>query len=145
MMIIAKLISNWRLRPISFLTNHLYFNVWVVNIFFAKVDNLWGYHQLCLAEDSSEVTAIITPWGLHRIFACPFGIWVNIRQGSRTRFLRIIYLNCSIVHIDDAVTFGRDVEGFMDRVLSQMAKFNVWLKPSKFFWNDINRIPGSRI
>ena len=27
---------------------------------FAKVDNLWGYHQLRL-EDSSKVTAIITP------------------------------------------------------------------------------------
>ena len=29
----------------------------------AKVDNLWGYHQLHLTQDSSKVTAIITPWG----------------------------------------------------------------------------------
>ena len=31
--------------------------------YFAKVDNLWGYHQLKVAEKSSKVTAIITPWG----------------------------------------------------------------------------------
>ena len=28
--------------------------------YFAKVDNLWGYHQLNLAENSSKVTEIIT-------------------------------------------------------------------------------------
>ena len=43
-------------------------------IYFAKVDNLWGYHQLKLTEDSSKVTAIITPWGVYRFLACPFGI-----------------------------------------------------------------------
>ena len=41
--------------------------------FYAKVDNLWGYHQLRLTGDSSKVTAII-PWGLYRFLACPFGI-----------------------------------------------------------------------
>ena len=36
------------------------------------------------------------------------------------------------------VIYGRDVEGFLDRVLfkSGVAKFNVRLKPSKCFWND---------
>ena len=29
--------------------------------FYVKVDNLWVYHQLRLTEDSSKVTAIITP------------------------------------------------------------------------------------
>jgi hypothetical protein len=42
--------------------------------YFAKVDNLWGYHQLRLSHDSSKVTAIITPWGVYRFLACPFGI-----------------------------------------------------------------------
>jgi hypothetical protein len=32
--------------------------------YYAKVDNLWGYHQLKMAEDSSKVTAVITPWGV---------------------------------------------------------------------------------
>ena len=31
--------------------------------FYTKVDNLWGYHQLSLTDNSSKVTSIITPWG----------------------------------------------------------------------------------
>ena len=42
--------------------------------YFAKVDNLWGYHQIKLAENSSKVTEIITPWGVYRFLACLFGI-----------------------------------------------------------------------
>ena len=37
------------------------------------------------------------------------------------------YLNGAIVYIDDTVIYGRDVEDFLDRILSQMAKFNVRL------------------
>ena len=32
--------------------------------FNAKIDNLWGYHQLKLSDESSKVTAIITPFGI---------------------------------------------------------------------------------
>ena len=75
LLIIGRLIYNWSLRPISFRVDHLYFNVWVVNNFLRnKVDNLWGYQQLRLSEDSSKVTAIITPSGVYRFLACPFGI-----------------------------------------------------------------------
>ena len=42
--------------------------------YFAKVDNLWGYHLLKLVEDSSKVTAIITPWVVYRFLACPFDV-----------------------------------------------------------------------
>ena len=42
--------------------------------FYAKVDNLWGYHQLRLTEDSSKVNAIITPRGVCRFLASPFGV-----------------------------------------------------------------------
>jgi hypothetical protein len=52
--------------------------------------------------------------------------------------LQDYYLNGAIINIDDTVIYGRDVEGFLDildRVLSQMAKFNFRLKLSKcFFW-----------
>ena len=51
--------------------NLLHFKDWGTT-FHAKVDNLWGYHQLRPTEDSSKVTAIITPWGLWIIGA--FGI-----------------------------------------------------------------------
>jgi hypothetical protein len=37
--------------------------------YFAKVDNLWGYHQLHLEEESSKVTAVFTPGGVFRFLA----------------------------------------------------------------------------
>jgi len=54
--------------------------------YFAKVDNLWGYHQLKIAENSGKVTSIMTPWGVYRILACPFGISTapgDVRLGWR--------------------------------------------------------------
>jgi len=48
--------------------------------------------------------------------------------------LKDFYLNGAIVYIDDTVIYGRNVEEFLgtlDRILSQMSKFNVRLKTSK--------------
>ena len=107
---------------------------------FSKVDNLWGYHQLKLAEDSSKVTAIITPWGVYRFLACPFGISTapgEYQARMAHEILKDFYLNGAIVYIDDTVIYGRNVEEFLsilDRILSQMAAFNVRLKPSKCFF-----------
>ena len=53
--------------------------------------------------------------------------------------LKDFYLNGAIINIDDTVIYGRNVEEFLevlDRILSQMAKFNVRLKPRKCFFND---------
>ena len=48
--------------------------------------------------------------------------------------LKVNYLNGAIVYIDDTVIYGRIVEEFLtilDQILSQMAAYNVRLKPSK--------------
>ena len=42
--------------------------------YFANVDNLWEHHQLHFADNSSKVTAIITPWCVYRFLAFPFDI-----------------------------------------------------------------------
>ena len=81
---------------------------------------------------------------VYRFLACPFGISTGPGEYQARMAHEVLtdyYLNGDI---DDTVIYGRDVEGFLDQVLSQMAKLNVRLKPSKCFWNDINRIPGSR-
>jgi len=39
----------------------------------AKVDNLWGYHQLKFDKACSRVTTIITPCGVYSL-SYPFGI-----------------------------------------------------------------------
>jgi len=40
--------------------------------YFANVDILWGvHHQLRLEDESSKVTAIITPWGVYSFLVHP--------------------------------------------------------------------------
>ena len=95
--------------------------------FYAKVDNLWGYHQLRLTEDSSKVTAIITPWGDYRFLACPFGISTapgEYQARMAHKILQDYYLNGSIVYIDGTVLYDSTAEGFLtvlDQILPRMA------------------------
>jgi len=91
--IIVKLIYNWNLRPISFLTNHLYFNVWVVNNFLQKL-TIYGvitnFVYLKIAQKSllsSLHGGYIVFWHVHLVSQLPR---VNIRQGWLMRFYKII-------------------------------------------------------
>ena len=103
------------------------------------------YHQFKLAKKSSKVIAIIhpTPWGFYQFLVCPFGILTapgEYQAGMAHVVLKEFYLNGAIVYIDDAVIYGSNVEEFMgvrDRILSQMEKFNVRLKPSKYFLESL--------
>ena len=64
-----------------------------VNTQLEKVDNLWDYYQLCLTEDSSKVTAIITPCGVtdflraHLVYKRHL---VSIKLTWNTKFQNII-------------------------------------------------------
>ena len=105
--------------------------------YYAKVDNLWGYHQQRLNKESSRVTAIITPWGVYRFLACPFGISTapgEYQARMAHKVLEGYYLNGSVVYIDDSVVYGKDAASFLqilDMILDRMTKFNVRLKPAK--------------
>jgi len=74
-----------------------------------------------------------------RFLACPFGSSTDPGE-YQARMAHVVskdfYLNGAIVYIDDTVIYGKNVEeflGVLDRILSQMAEFNVRLKPSKAF------------
>ena len=102
--------------------------------YFAKVDNLWGYYQLRLDEESSRVT-VITMGCLYIWFlAFPFGISTapgEYQARMAHKLLEGYYLNGAVVY---AVVYGKDATLFLqmlDLVLDRMAKFNVRLKPSK--------------
>jgi len=90
---------------------------------------VWGHHQLRLTEDCSKVTAIITPCGVYRVSACPFGISTapgEYQARMAHEILQDYYLNGAIVYIDDTVIYGSSVEGFLsilDQILSRMAAF----------------------
>ena len=77
--------------------------------FYAKVGNLWGYHQLRLTEDCSKFTAIITLWRVYRFLACPLGISTasgEYQARMAHENLQDYYLNGAIVCIDDTVIYG---------------------------------------
>ena len=81
--------------------------------YFAKVDNLWGYHQLRLEAESSKITAIITPWGVYRFLACPFGISIapgEYQARMAHHILQDYYLNGAVVYIDNTILNGKNEE-----------------------------------
>ena len=108
--------------------------------YFAKVDNLWGYHQLRLDKESSRVTAIITPCGVYSFLACPFGISTapgEYQARMAHHILQDYYLNGAVVYIDDTIIYGENEESFLallDQILSKLVECNVRLKPSKCFF-----------
>jgi Reverse transcriptase (RNA-dependent DNA polymerase) len=101
------------------------------------VDNLWGYHQLRLSEESSKITTIIAPWGVYRFLACPFGISTapgEYQARMAHEILKEYYLDEAIVYIDNTVIYGANVDSFLitlEQVLGQMVRYNNRLKPSK--------------
>ena len=90
-------------------------------------------NQLRLTEDSSKVTAIITPWGVYRFLACPFDISTapgKYQEWLAHEILQDYYLIGSIGYIHDTVIFGSTVEDFLtvlDQILSRMAAINMGL------------------
>ena len=107
------------------------------HLYFAKVDNLWRYHQLKRDQQSRRVTAIITPWGVYRFLSCPFGISTapgEYQARIAHQVLKGYYLNGAVVYIDDTIIYGKIEKTFLeilDMVLGRMTQFNVRLKPSK--------------
>jgi len=92
-LIIAKLICNCSLRPISFLINHLYFNVWMANNFLQQLTIYRVItNSICqkIAQKSRPSLlhgGYIAFWHVHLLSQLP---QVNIKQGWRTRFYKII-------------------------------------------------------
>ena len=72
------------------------------------MDNLWGFYQLVLTEESREATTIVTPWGLYQFKRCPFGISTApaIYQDRMAHvILRDWFMNGCVVFIDDTVIY----------------------------------------
>ena len=65
-----------------------------------------------LSDESSKVTAIITPFGVYRVSACPFDISTAAgRYQARMdhQILKEVYLNGSVVYIDDTLIYDANM------------------------------------
>ena len=85
--------------------------------------------------------------GVYRLLECPFCI-STVPGEHQARIvhevLKDYYQNGAIVFIGDTVFYGRDVEGFLDPILGRVPSLMFGSNRVNVFWNDINRIPGSR-
>jgi hypothetical protein len=107
------------------------------NRYYAKLDNLYGYHQLPLTENAQKLCSIITPFGIYKMRMLGFGISTApgiYQQRMQDVILKDYYLKGCVVYIDDTIVYGKTPEEFLknlDNVLAAMARFNVRLKPAK--------------
>ena len=103
-------------------------------LYYAKVDNLWGYHQLKLDPQSSRVIAIITPW-VYRFLSFPFGISTapaSIKPEWLIKcWMGIILMMTLFKSMIRSMGKTKKFLEMLDMVLGRMSHFNVRLKPSE--------------
>ena len=77
---------------------------------FSKVDLIWGYHQIPVAEGDVPKTAVITPFGLYEFVAMPFGL-----KNAAQAFQRLMNQVCRgmeflFCYLDDILVASKTME-----------------------------------
>ena len=75
---------------------------------FSKLDALSAYHQVELSEDSRDLTAFITPWGLFRFKRVPFGLASAPAAFQRMMEKILEGIDGAIIYLDDVLICGRN-------------------------------------
>jgi len=105
--------------------------------YYAKLDNVAGFHQLKVDENSRKYTVISTPFGLYEWTRVPFGIKTapgTYQQRMDNFVLKGLLGTAAICYIDDTLVVGETEDEFLknlDLVLSALKNFNVRLKVEK--------------
>lgn len=131
------------------------------NTLFTTLDLASGYYQIPIAEESTQLTAFVTPDGQYEYLRMPFGL-VNapsVFQRTINKILASAKVKFAIVYMDDILIPSKDVDQGVSRlkeVLDLLRKGGLTLKLSKcnFFFDKIDFLgfevsgngirPGSR-
>jgi len=101
---------------------------------FSKVDLLWGYLQLELAEDRRYLTSFVTHEGVYRFHSLPFGL-----ASGPSAFHQVVRkildgLDGCVSILDDILIYGRTIaehDERLHRVLDQLVKYNATVRQDK--------------
>lgn len=102
--------------------------------YISKLDLVKGYHQIPLEEDSKEVTAFVTPFGLYEYNAMPFGLMNAPATFQRLMNNVLAGIENVVVYLDDIVVFSDSWEDHLHRlevVLARLRDANLTVNPKK--------------
>jgi hypothetical protein len=106
--------------------------------YFSKMDNLWGYLQLRVDEDSQDLLTISTPWGYFMFRFLPFGVFTGpglYQQTMAHDILAEFHLRRNtVVFVDDTTQGGTSARSYLDTLRDLLEVFvsrGVRLKASK--------------
>ena len=104
----------------------------------SKMDMCKGFHQVAMADDAREKTAIVTPFGKMEYSRMPFGL---VNATSTFQRLMDIVLdglqNMCSAYVDDIIVYSGSWEEHLkdiDTVLGKLKKAGLTAKPSKCEW-----------
>nr|XP_027090330.1 uncharacterized protein LOC113711365 [Coffea arabica] len=95
-----------------------------------------GYHQILMAEEDSEKTAFITPWGTFCYRVMPFGLknaGATYQRTMTTLFHDMIHREME-VYVDDIIIKSKRAEDHLvdlKKLFERLRKYNLKLNPAK--------------
>ena len=106
-------------------------------VWFSCMDLSSGYHQVAMAEEDKEKTAICTPFGLFEHNRMAFGLCnapATFQRLMQNCFQKDLLQNCLLVYLDDLICYSKTFEDHLvrlEKVFNRIRECGLKLNPLK--------------